>query len=456
MPLLVMPLRLPADVAELRAADVDQDGRDELIAVAQVRSAGQPDAVTLTVMHFDASGREEARQTLDLGREPLLWDADHGGLYAIDGAGVVRLALDGTRPRLASLPTPLAPLGRTTPSPADIAHDLDGDGDAEVLVWSRGRYHAVASHGGVYGSVPAPARGDLGARDQAGGAGLRVTAALPPLVVGDIDGDGRADLSLPQGDRLTVFFTGDELGARTARLRLPRDLDPPPPRGEGDGPRVRLISSWFSDMDGDGRIDLVTHDAVTDGSWFGSTAALTVYPGTGGGFGPPQRAQTEAAAFDVRVVDWEGDGDQDLVVPQVDVSMGNLARGLLSRSVQVEAMLYRMTDGRLSSTPERLGELVVPLERPDRFHARLTSDLTGDGVIDLVTDGGEDRLEVFAGRPDPSRGRGIEEAPIGAVDLVVPDVEDALMVRDLTGDGRAEIVVWSPGSAQATMVRVDP
>ena len=456
MPLLVAPLALPSDVAELRAADVDQDGRDELIAVSRRRSAGQPDAVTLTVIHFAADGREEARQTLELGREPLLWDAEYGGLYAIDASGALRLALDGTRTRLADLPTPLAPLGRTTPGAADIAHDLDADGDAEVLVWSRGRYHAVASHGGVYGSVPAPARGDVSARDQAGGAGLRVTAALPPLVVGDIDGDGRADLALPQGDRMTVFFTGDEVGARTARLRLPRDLEPPPPRGESQGPRTRLVSSWFSDMDGDGRLDLVTHDAVTDGSWFGSTAALTVYLGTGGGFGAPQRVQTDAAAFDVRVVDWEGDGDQDLVVPQVDVSMGNLARGLLSRSVQVEAMLYRMDDGRLSSKPARLGELVVPLERPDRFHAQLTSDLTGDGVMDLVTDGGEDRLEVYAGRPDPTQVRGIAEVPVGGIDLTIPDVEDALMVRDLTGDGRAEIVVWSPGAAQATMVRLTP
>jgi hypothetical protein len=124
--------------------------------------------------------------------------------------------------------------------------------------------------------------------------------------------------------------------------------------------------------------------------------------------------------------------------------------------VQVEAMLYRMDDGRLSSTPARLGELVVPLDRPDRFHAKLTSDLTGDGVIDLVTDSGEDRVAVFAGRPDPSRTRGIAEAPIGAVELVVPDVEDALMVRDLTGDGRAEIVVWAPGVAAASIVRIDP
>ena len=67
------------------------------------------------------------------------------------------------------------------------------------------------------------------------------------------------------------------------------------------------------------------------------------------------------------------------------------------------------------------------------------------------------RKTVFSGPglAAPARGRGLSDQPVARLDLPVPDVRDALMVRDLTGDGRAEVVVWRPGAAQATMLLLD-
>ena len=452
MPLVAIPLALPPDAVALRTADVDADGREELVVESRPNRSDRAVSVTVTVVHFDGAGREEGRDTLSLGTQALAWDMALGGIYGLDGQGALQLF--PTRTRLADLDTPLAWVGPTTPRALDIVHDLDGDGDAEILVWSRGKVHAVASHGGVYGSFSAPAEGKLATESRAGATGMAVTALFPRMVVGDIDGDGTADVALPKGRSLTVHFTGDALAARTASLRLPRDLAPPPERGAQAQTGRRLINTWFADLDGDGKLDLLTQEALLSGGWFGSTAALTLYRGTGAGFSAGQTVQTAAAALDVQTLDWEGDGDLDLLVPMIDVTVGNLARGLLARKVSLDAWLFPMADGRLATTPVRVGALDLPLNNPDALHAELTADVTGDGVVDLVTDEGADRVVVYAGQADPTRGRGLSSTPVARLDLPVADVDGALRVVDLTGDGRAEVVVWEPGQTQAQVLRL--
>ena len=147
----------------------------------------------------------------------------------------------------------------------------------------------------------------------------------------------------------------------------------------------------------------------------------------------------------------EGDEDQDLIVSEIDVGMGNLARALVSRRMSVNACT---ADGRgLEALP---ASLVVPIERPDAVHAELAvGDLTGDGIVDLVTDQGEDEIRVFAGAAQPTRGRGFSADPVARHAIEIPDVDGALMVRDLTGDGRAECLVWGPGRPTATVLRLD-
>lgn len=452
MPLVVLPLALPPDAVALRTADVDADGREELVVESRPNRTDRAVSVTVTVVHLDGAGREEGRDTLKLGPQALAWDTALGGIYGLDGKGALQLF--PTRTRLANLDTPLSWVGPTTPQALDIAHDLDRDGDAEILVWSRGRVHAAASHGGLYGSFAAPAEGKLATENRAGATGMAVTALLPRIVVGDIDGDGTADVALPKGRALTVHFTGDALGERTATLRLPRDLSPPSERGARPQTGRRLLNTWFSDLDGDGKLDLLTQEALLSGGWFGSTAALTLYRGTGTGFAAGQTVETSAAALDVQTVDWEGDGDLDLLVPMIDVTVGNLARGLLARKVSLDAWLFPMDNGRLATDPVRVGTLDLPINNPDSLHAELTADVTGDGVVDLVTDEGADRVVVYEGLADPTRGRGLSASPLARLDLPVPDVEDALRVVDLTGDGRAEVVVWEPGRTQAQILRL--
>ena len=102
--LIAVPLDLPPHTAEVTQGDVDGDGVEELILVSQLPQDVGPDAVRLTLLNLDAQGAIDRRRVVDLGNEALAWDV-WGGLWALDGDGLVRLDPDGGAPeRVATLP----------------------------------------------------------------------------------------------------------------------------------------------------------------------------------------------------------------------------------------------------------------------------------------------------------------------------------------------------------------
>jgi hypothetical protein len=238
------------------------------------------------------------------------------------------------------------------------------------------------------------------------------------------------------------------VGARTAKVLLPIDLDP---RDEGQNKRQSedIAGAWFTDLDGDGRLDLAVHLWVTDGSWFGATARFRIFSGTGSGFTPKQSLKTDSAAVDVRLLDFDGDGDQDLLVSQIDIGLGNLGRALLSRQVQVEVGLYSMEDGRYPDQPVSLRGLTFDIEDPDDLQLSIRGDIDGDGLIDLVTNDGGDWVRVYTNELTA-----FSTTPLVELALPVPRTGEALFVQDLTGDGRAEIFVWEPDATEGSLLRL--
>jgi len=430
--------------------EVDSDGRDEVIFVSHPPTSSGPEAAVLTIVHLDAAGREEGREVRDLGTAAAWWDIQ-GGILGVGGAGPLRF--DVNEPELlVAAPSPLAALGPTTPAPADVAHDLDGDGVAEVIHVHAGTLRATSVDGTSWeGFIPLQLEGELSARDSAGGGALRATVQLPPVVVADVDGDGLSDVILPQGRQARVYFSDvGRLAVRSSSWQLPVDLDPTddPTRDKTDGERRELEKGWFTDVDGDGKADLLVHSWVVDGSWFGATAEILFARGTGSGLGSPQVLRTEAAAVDVRQVDFDGDGDLDLLVPQVDLGLGQLGRALVSRTIKVDVSLYVMEGDRYRPDPLDLGRLDFPIEESHTQQQELQADVTGDGIVDYVTNDGEQQLSVYPGHAD-----GVSEEPLHTLPISLPPGDDVLATHDLTGDGRAEILVWGPDAAQGTVLR---
>lgn len=447
MPLDSAALTFPADTSAVHVGDVDGDGRDELITVATPTVKGQPDRVTLTVLHFGADGAPGSRSTLDLGSRPLLWEADHG-LWGLDREGLVRLdPAGGAAVRIARFPTLLAGLGPTTPVQADIARDLDDDGKPELIAWSAGRYLVYRTDGAAWGSIPAPARGSVRARYALGGQAITAASEPPPLVFGDVDGDRKVDLLLPSHDTVQVYFTGATIGARAGTVRLPLDLEPEPPPPGSAAARRELSGIWLEDLDGDRKVDLGVSRYVHDGSWFSATVEWLYARGTGSGFEALKTTSFSQAAFNLEPADVDGDGDQDLTAILADVTIGNIARALVARQARGDLVMLPYAGG-YAPKPVSLRSLTFPIEKFENFHISFDGDLDADKKLDLVCDEGAGSLRAWKGM-----GTALPAAPTWDSGVPVPAGSD-LLVHDFTGDGRAEILVWTAGRTAATLLRV--
>jgi hypothetical protein len=440
---------IPAETTAVYAGNVDTDPQDELILSARYPAGDAPDKVRLTILHFTTSGTLEARVDIELGNKASLWDTgdkDHGGLFVQDKDGI--LSYTGATPtRIVQHTTPLSVMGPTTPVHAEFVRDITGDKQPEFILYSSGRLRFFGLDGSELGTTPATAEGRLGSSWATGAQGLTLSLLPPPFLAADVDGDGIRDLLLPSKTRAQVAFGGAQPGARGASLSLPLDLEPRDTPLKPGETRREILAVWFEDIDNDKKIDLVVERLVSTGSFFGSTAEFLVARGTGTGFSSLPTLTTPSAAFGVELVDFDGDGDLDLLVPEVDVGMGNLARALVSKVVQISLKLYRFESGGYSS-PTTIRVANFPFEQDGRFQLSMTEDFDGDGKIDLITNDGEDRVRVYRGT-----GTGLESTVAWDTPLKVPLANNSLFAHDLTGDGKAEIIVWGPGETTAKLLR---
>lgn len=473
MPPMAMTLDtipVPTGIAEVRFADADGDGKQEILLLSHQAITGQPDAASLTVVRL---GSASAPKTTPLGNKPLFLTTTSAtstgpGLWALGTAAWQAWTVDHFVASTSSLVTrsPLSQLGRATPAFADLAHDVFPRGPTSWsparIAWTQGAY--VCSHNVITagapgpdlscGSVPAPARGQLTPSWDQGGQVLATALTPPPLAVTDADGDGVADLLIPDGKSLAVYYStasgsggSPEIGVRASTWPLPVDLDPElGPRTKGQT-RRDIGGVWFDDVDGDHKVDLCVLRYVTDGSFFGATAEWLYARGTGSGFAAIQTVTLPSAAFSATLVDIDGDGDKDLVSGLVDVGMANLGRALISHFVRADLTVLELEGGHYLA-PASLHPVSFPLDSPDGFHIDFESDIDGDKRIDLVAaEDGE--VRIYRGT-----GTGMEAAPHWTQALAVPEGDGTLRTEDLDGDGRAEIVVWGKDAGKVWILRV--
>jgi hypothetical protein len=256
--------------------------------------------------------------------------------------------------------------------------DVDGDGDRDLLLLtnSDAREHLELRYNDGRGGFGAATGYDTG-----GGGWL--------LTIGDLDGDGRADVVVGDTIQLLVFQDDDRGGLQTARAFQPG--------GTVDGLAV-------ADLDGDGRADV----AIADGM----SGSITVIPSLASGdFGVPARHPAAAGPTEVALADADGDGRLDVF----------FAGGWPSIAVMLNQGDRRF--GAARETEVRQPPLALG-----------AADLDGDGKAELImADGGDE----FSGRLHVSRGVGD-----GSFDLPIRyDVGlNRLAFADLNGDGQRDLV----------------
>ncbi len=413
---MVTTLAAAGALQAVRVADVDGDGVDELVLASR----------ELEVV--DLAG---GRVTVSLPDAPLWWDAGHG-LWGVDAAGL--FALDSGA-RVLARPTGLPGSGHTVVQ-THLVVDLDRDGRVELLVPVAEAVWVTSTAGEVRAIVPMPPTVSLVSEAGIGGIARSVRVTAPALAVADLDGDGVDELLVTHGDAVSVWDV--RAGARQlGRLPLPAVL-----REESDE-NAPPTAHW-ADVTGDARAELLVHRLRSNGRLAGTEAEVHVFPVHADRFGAPQVVRTGAGSADLYVVDFDGDGDQDVILPQLSLDAGNLAQAVLDRTVDVRLTLLRSDSGRLGSA-ERVGEAAVPVE-DTRSAWTVFSDLDGDELPDLALAVG-DTLRVY-------RNDGAALSRRAATTLTLPHGVTNLWPVDLTGDGAAELVGWAPGDRDVVVVRL--
>jgi hypothetical protein len=302
----------------------------------------------------------------------------------------------------------------STSGPAGVAvGDLDGDGRLDLVVANEtGNDLAVFEQlsPSIFGSDPAMTLGS--AAD---------TSGPHAVAAADLDGDGRLDIVSANrtGGSLAIFYQGASGGfASAADVVVGGALGAP-----------NFVAA--ADLDGDGRVDLVSAN--------GTGNNLTVFlQAPVGGFSGVSAASiggvaTTKSPVHVLAVDIDGDGDVDLISAN---STGNDITIFLNPGNGVFPASPSRTIGGNATTPS------------PRYLA--VGDVDGDGDLDIVcAAGGNNSIAVFL-QSTPSNFPVAPSFSLTNASLVTPET---VAVADIDHDGDVDIVSGNSGSHNLTIFR---
>ena len=287
---------------DLRAVDLDRDGKLDLLAVNQGESIASG---SLSILRGRGDGTFEAEVRLPLTLRPSAvaagdFDRDGDTDLAVANVNDSSVSVFLRTPAGSYVAQPLIATGRI---PIRIeAVDLDGDGILDLAVADRGK------------TEPGPIPGDVSwFRGRGNGtfdpvvvlfSGMRLTSDLK---VADVNVDGKPDLVVTDEGN-----TSHELSQPDGAFHVLRN------QGLGVFAATSYPEKTFplqvraADFNGDGSVDLMTENGTAD---------LRIYPGFGNGaFGPAERFSVMGCRS-FEPVRLPGDGDMDLLT-----SCGNVAQ----------------------------------------------------------------------------------------------------------------------------------
>jgi hypothetical protein len=461
-------------VKAVRAADVDADGRQDLVLLLEPKegkvsqllvlpSPKEPDAKAF----FRAQVRIVCDEDLATAGAVALGRFGPKGEFRLrffGAAGVLDLDAAGVRqPQDERLKIPTL-LARSPDRPIalwDGVADLDGDGRDEC-------WFPVPEDGGgmhVLGGTPAGDRRlDLKVNSAAASTPedlIRRTAYVPNLAAADLDGDGRREL-VALRDGVLVAWPASAEGAPGAAhvapsfslplpfLAAPKDLGPEEIRT----PRIQVL-----DADGDRKADLLVTMVTGRRDQLGSLRTTLYYfpgplsdPATGALRQPEGRIDTESVVLHPRFVDLDGDGALDYVTDSIRGSKMDLLKRVMGAEPKITLVAFRFdkTARRYETQP------LFSVERPYASQQALSNkfgqsawfeaDLDGDGLKDLLDLGNLTGVEVLGARRKDASGTGDPvQFPESLVTRIpVPKgLTAGAMHADLTGDSRADVVLWN-------------
>lgn len=369
--------------------------------------------------------------------------------------------------------------------------DLNGDGLAEILVGAPAMDKGAALDAGVgfvlWGKAVAGGI-DLGDPNTGGGSGYAIkgeaagdAAATTILSVGDMNGDGKADLlvgaagndagGVNAGAAYVVWGKGTNsivqltsVAAGTGGFKI---------IGEGGGDAVGSVLAVLGDQNGDGRSEILIGVAddntggtnagavyVVDGKATGTAVNLANVAAGTGGYKIIGVAQDDAGAAVSSAGDVNGDGRADILIGAPRSDSAYVVFGKADH-LGVNLATVAAGTGGFKIRAETAGDL-------DTMSVTGGVDLNRDGIADYVIgasangEGGKDAGAVYvvwggrSGTVDLALvAQGIGGAKIvGAAGSLTGS--HVAIGGDANGDGVADLIIGAPGTGQKAHVLFTP
>ena len=447
--------------AAAEIADFDGDGRADLL---QIVFLGVPPAER-RVIRLWTQGEDGALSTKPAYEVPVPEDSaayDVGDVTELPGVELVLLRPQGLA--ILSFANPALPrrdlvVDGSTLVPSEDERGLDRlhmiytefGPEPRLLVPMLSRTAFLSPTGETRALLDAGARANYFLPPRPGpllvDSDIQLLLDVPRIAVGDVNGDGRADVVSLGRHEVRVFQQREDASFphapdRAYKLALISERDHI--RGSG------AVRGDARDVSGDGKLDLMISymaggitDAKSetriylnrDGVW--DVANPDFVSDGGAGWGADQ------------LVDIDKDGRPELLHVALPFSVLELVEALVTRSVDAQITVYKSDDtGVYSKEPwfERKLEIAISFDtgRPKGFIPTGTFDMNGDGFDDLLTPGDGDRVEVWLGGVD-----GIASDLAGRQDL---PVNGRVRGGDWNGDGLEDLLLYDPRMPRTPVV----
>ena len=448
----VQSLAVDGEVASVVATDLDGDGRKDVLAV--YRTGIPPYQKRSFAIFWNRGGVFAPRPDLTLAvdeAEACAFDVGpaNGGraddLLLVTPRGVSAKSfpgrIGGTPRRLVEHPTLFhQPINGELPR-VRLMRDIAGSNSHDLLVPSLGALAIFRRTGDRYEKA---AELEVDMEVSGGpkrGEGIEVRYGFPALHVVDTDGDGLRDIIATQEDRVAIYRQGPGFVFHP-QPDFSRDFSVRTPADHRE--RGTSATTLVSDLDGDGFVDLIVRKQVFEGV---TSARSTSYVFLGGkdGFSkaPAEVLESEGVSlFQTQLVDLDGDGRPDLVVPYTSFGVFALIRMLTAKTAKVDFQIYpfdrKSRKFAVEPVSDRELKFRIPLAGDTDLQAvSLTADVTGDGKPDLIFGSSEDQLDIY-----PALGNGeFASSPAETVEVRAAGVMEAV---DLDGKGRSDLILHYP------------
>lgn len=308
--------------------------------------------------------------------------------------------------------------------------------------------------------LPAEAPRSLGASSYADAPEISPTqfvsvSELPRLELVDINGDGLSDLVLVRKNTMT-YYLQKEPGVFSSRRPYRVSYEVPALGNEVKKDSVNLSIINFVDINGDKLADLVVTKIEGQLGLFDSIkTSIYLHLGTGkGNFNADKRIVIDGVSIDPQFIDMNGDGKLDVVTSRLRTDLlKQAANTLILGDVAITYEVFQFdpkTNGFLpdpvfdkqilvrKSDLEKTGGGAVPL-------VFIRGDLTGDGRPDMiVVDPKTSELLIHPGRLRD--GGQIDFDKTAHYSIKLDKHPKGLQLMDVNGDGINDILLYYNGS----------